>query len=160
LGDSLRSNQVVVEWSEGEAALTVGLYHLRHLHQSWTPVLSKDILIRSTWYLSDVLFTLFLNQVLAAQDISTSASQLVSTLIQRMTQEVLELVEKKTSGSRVWDRISAVGKLMDMSLGEIEVALSDGVFSSITGPELIRFICALFSDSLKRKAMLDLLASH
>mgnify|MGYP006300592767 CR=1 FL=1 len=43
-GDSLQSNEIVIEWSEAETGLTAGLYHLRHLLQAWQSVLSKDIL--------------------------------------------------------------------------------------------------------------------
>ena len=32
---ALRANEGVVEWTDAETALTAGLYHLRHLSQSW-----------------------------------------------------------------------------------------------------------------------------
>ncbi|GKY99925.1 centromere/kinetochore protein zw10 [Mayamaea pseudoterrestris] len=160
LGDSLRSNDIVTEWSEAETALTAGVYHLRHLKQSWQPVLSTTILICSMWYLCDVVFTLFLDQVLAAKDISTSACQFVSALLQRAGDEIVGLVDGKTKESRVWDRFTAVRKFMDMNLNDIQLGLTDGVFQSITGQELTRLILATFGDSPKRREITNMLLSH
>jgi len=156
LGAALRSDEILAEWSEAETALTAGIYHLRHLFQAWKPVLSHDILTRSMWYLSDVVFTLFLDQVISAKDISADACTFVGTLFRKASYEIKELVGvEDTSGSRVYDRFDAVGRFMDMSLADIQVGLADGVFRSVTGPELTRLIIATFDDSPKRRNLLD-----
>lgn len=160
LAEALKSTEILEEWSEAETALTAGLYHLRHLSQAWKPVLSQDILTRSMWYLSDVIYTLFLDQVTKARGISPSACQFVSTLFAKACSETAQFADGDTSGSRVYDRFSAIGRFMDMSLSDIQVALSDGVFRSVTGPELSHLISATFNDNPKRRALLDLLASH
>ena len=49
---------------------------------------------------------------------------------------------------------------MDMSLADIQVALSEGLFRSVTGPELSRLIVATFDESQKRDHLLHVLASH
>jgi centromere/kinetochore protein ZW10 len=159
LGRSLESNEIVVEWSEAETGLTAGVYHLRHLLQAWQTVLSKEILNSSMWYLCDVVLTLFLNQVFNARDISASACQFSSTLFRRATDEITDLVSNDTTGSRVWDRFSAVSTFFDMNLNDIEIALADGVFIEITGQELTRLIVATFDDSPKRRELVAALVS-
>lgn len=62
--------------------------------------------------------------------------------------------------SHLSQRFIAVGKFMDMSLADIGMALSGGIFRSVTGPELSRLIIAVFEDSEKRRGMLALLASE
>jgi len=111
------------------------------------------------WYLSDVVFTLFLDQVMSATDISTEACQFVSALFHKATNEIRALTGEDTSESRVWDRFAAVGQFMDMNLSDVQVALSRGVFRSVTGPELTKLIVATFDDSLKRQGVLRLLAN-
>jgi centromere/kinetochore protein ZW10 len=112
------------------------------------------------WYLSDVVLTLFLDQVLKAKQISTNACQFVSTLFQKAAHDTRTLIGDETSNSRAWDRFSAVAQFTDMSLADLQVGLSDGVFRSVTGPELSRLIVATFKDTRKRQQVLDLLASH
>jgi hypothetical protein len=133
LGQALRSNEILQEWSDAESALRGALHHLRKLHQAWKPVLSQDILHGSMWYLSDVVLTLLLDQVGSAKDMSTSATQFVSSLFASASQGVLALADNDGSGSRALDRFQAYAKFMDMNLADIEVALSDGVFRSVTG---------------------------
>jgi len=160
LAEALRSDEIVQEWSDAEVALEAGVYHMRHLLQAWKPVLSSDVFNRSMCYLADVIFTLYLDQVTKATDVSESASHFVSSLFQTAAKQIEELVEGDMSGSRVWDRFSAIGRFMDMSLADIEIALSDGVFRSVTGQELTRLIKATFDDSPKRHHLLKILASN
>jgi len=162
MGEALRSDEILAEWSDAETALEAGLYHLRHLSQAWKPILSYDILNRSMCYLVDVMFTLFLDQVAKASDISASACQFVHALFLKATHDVEALLDNggDTSGSRVWDRFSAVGRFMDMSLADIQVALADtSMFRSVTGPELSRLVTSCFDDSPKRRALLKTLAA-
>lgn len=162
-GEALRSDDIVVEWSDAEAALAAATYHLRHVYQAWEPILSRDILSRSMWFLADVIFTLFLDQVTKAKDISMNAGQFVRTLFQKATHDIQTLLggeDADTSKSRTWDRFTVIGRLMDMSLADVLVALSDGMFRSVSGPELCHLITATFQPSPKRQQVLDLLASH
>jgi centromere/kinetochore protein ZW10 len=160
LGDSLRSNESLVEWSEAETAIKAGLYHLRHLSQAWKPTLSREVYGRSMGYLGDTLFTMFSDQVMKAAAISESACQLVSALFRSAMQGVSELLDQDTLFCRCWDRFSAVGRFMDMSLADIQAALAEGVFRTVTGPELSRLIVATFSESEKRDHLLQVLAAH
>jgi len=64
------------------------------------------------------------------------------------------------SGSRVWDRFMAVGRVMDMSIADIQVALSDGLFRSVTGLELSRLVTSCFDDGPKRRSLLQSLSSN
>lgn len=40
---ALSSNESVSEWDDAETALRAALYHLRHLSQSWSQVLSCEV---------------------------------------------------------------------------------------------------------------------
>ena len=160
LGQSLRSDEIVAEWSEAENATNAGLYHLRHLTQAWKPVLSYDVLNRSVGYLADVLFTLLLDQVSQATDISANACQFVGTQFEKVINGVDELTDSDKSGCRLWNRFWAVGRFMDMSLADIQVALSDGVFRHVSGPELSKLVTSCFDDSPKRRNLLKLLSSN
>lgn len=168
-GAALACDEIMAEWSDADQALDAGLYHLRHLHQAWLSILSDDILTRSMWYLSDVVFTLLLDQVMSANDISTTACQFVSTLFEKATYQIKELIvpedtatnaqpqHNKTNKSRVYDRFYVVGQLMDMTLSDIQVGLSRGVFKNITGKELTGLIVATFDESPKRRNVINLL---
>jgi hypothetical protein len=165
--------------NSAEAALTTGLHHLRHLANVWKPVLSQDVCRRSLCYLADVMFTLLLDQVTnKATDISESACPFVSTLFQRASNGVSEILgiqldnnynnrsnnktttnKNSVSACRVWDRFIAVGRFMNMNLGDVQIALGDGQFRSVSGPELARLIVATFAESPKRQKVLALLAS-
>lgn len=160
LGDSLRSNESLLEWSEAETALKAGLYHLRHLSQAWKPILSREVYGRSMGYLGDTLFTMFSDQVMKATAISESASQFLSALFRSAMQGVCDILNQDIRSCRCWDRFSAVGRFMDMSLSNIQAALAEGVFRAVTGPELSRLITATFSESEKRDHLLQVLASH
>ena len=49
---------------------------------------------------------------------------------------------------------------MDMSLADITMGLSEGVFRSVTGAELSKLVCAIFEDTEARKRLLRLLESN
>lgn len=160
LGEALRSDEILAEWSEAETGLQAGLYHLRHLSQAWKPILSYDIWNRSMCFLVDVMFTLVLDQVARATDISANAAQFTNALFQKATHDLDALLEGDKSGSRAWDRFMAVGRVMDMSIADIQVALSDGMFRSVTGPELVHLVQSCFDDGPKRRALLQTLSSN
>jgi centromere/kinetochore protein ZW10 len=157
LGKALSSNEDLAEWSDAETALEAGLYHLRHLAETWRPILATDILNRSMSFLADVMLNIFLDQLSKANDISTAASQFVNTLFSKAIEDLSMLLNP--SRSRVWDRFIAIGKFMDMSLADIQVALSDGVFRNVTAPELSKLVTACFDNSPKRKQLLQSLSS-
>jgi centromere/kinetochore protein ZW10 len=159
-GQALRSDEILAEWSEAETALTAGLYHMRHLCETWCVILSRDVFVRSVGHLADALFTLYLEQVTQAKDISESACHFVSSLFQKAISTIEELLHGDKSGSLVWDRFFAVGKFMNMRLMDIQTGLADGVFRSVTGPELSSLITATFSDSPKRQRLLQALSSQ
>ncbi|GAX09803.1 protein transport protein DSL1/ZW10 [Fistulifera solaris] len=158
LGESLRSDEIVSEWSEAEAAVAAGLYHLGHLNKAWRPVLSYEVLTRSIGYLSDVLFSLLLDQIMKALDISTTACQFVNAQFEKVVKEVDNMTEGDKTGSQLMDRFFAIGRFMNMSLADIETNLSEGLFRSISAPELSKLIMACFNDSPNRKKLLKLLS--
>ena len=159
LGKALASDDSLQEWSEAETALAAGLYHLRHLAQAWDPILSKDVFGRSIGYLADALFTLYLNQVHQAIDISASACHFACALFSKATEEISTLMHGNTQGSQVWEHFDAVGRFMAMNLAEIEAALADGVFRQVGAQELMRLIEGTFSDSPRRRALLHTLSN-
>ena len=116
LGQALKSDEILAEWSEAETALTAGLYHLRHLSETWVVILSHDVFVRSIGHLADALFTLYLDQVTQATDISESACHFVCALFKKATSTLEELLQNDKSGSQVWNRFEAIGKFMDMTL--------------------------------------------
>ena len=158
LGESLRSDDIVSEWSDAEAAVAAGLYHLGHLNKAWRPVLSYDVLTRSIGYLSDVLFSVLLDHIMKASDISTSACQFVNAQFEKVVKEVNIMTEGDKAGSQLIDRFSAIGRFMDMSLADIETNLSEGVFRTISAPELSKLVLACFNDSPNRQKLLKLLS--
>jgi centromere/kinetochore protein ZW10 len=157
LGETLLSNESVAEWSEAETALTAGIYHLRHLSQAWRPILSQQVFSRSMGHLADAIFALYLEQVLRVSDISQSGCHFVRALFEKASRSTMALLNDDTTGSRLWDRFTAIGSFMDMSLADIETALAQGVFRNVTGPELSRLITATFADTEKRRNLLRLL---
>ncbi len=169
---ALGSSEGVVEWTEAETALTAGLYHLRHLSQNWKIILSHDVYCRTMGGLVDALFSLYLDKVLAAKDISVSACHFVSALFRDALRGVTELFGSGPSPSsdeaakeakrfcEFEDKFSAIGRFMDMSLADITMSLSEGVFQSVTGAELSRLVMAVFEDSGARAQLLRLLDSN
>lgn len=160
MGKALRSEEILQEWSDAETALQAGLHHLTFLSKAWRPILSIDILNRSMCYLTDVLLTLFLDQLTKAQDISTSGCHFVNSLFHKALSDLDVLLDGNMSQSRLWGRFSVVGKVMDMSLADIQVGLSDGMFRSLTGVELSRLITSCFDDTPKRRALLKTLSTN
>jgi centromere/kinetochore protein ZW10 len=161
LGPSLSSDIILPEWSQTETAVRAALYHLRHLSNTWKPILAYGVYNRSMCYLADVMFTLLLEQVTAANEISSSSCQFINNLFNKAIKEIEEsiLLDGDKSSSRVWNRFAAVGKFMDMSILDIQKALSDGVFLHVTGAELTRLVLSCFDDSPKRQQLLKLLDS-
>lgn len=160
LGQALRSDEILAEWSEAETALAAGLYHLRHLADTWRVILSHDVFVRSIGHLADALFTLYLDQVTHAKDISESACHFVGALFQKATNTTSELLDGDKSGSVTWSRFEAIGRFMDMTLMDIQAALADGLFTKVSGVELSRLITATFAQGPKRERILQALASH
>lgn len=156
LGMSLSSNETVSEWSEAEHAIAAGLYHLRHLSETWSLVLSSEILNRSMGFLADVLFKLLLDQITSAKDISTISGQFVCGQLEKVIASTANMIPDK-SCCRHWERLVAVARFMDMNLKDIEVALTGGVFCSISAAELSSLVTASFSDSPNRRSLLKLL---
>jgi hypothetical protein len=159
LGTALQSDEVLAEFSDAEQAFEAGVYHLRHLVHAWKPVLSKDVLNRSICYLADIMFTLYLDQLAKASNISENATHFVNNLFRQASMDIIGFLDGDHSASRVWDRFTAIGIFMEMSLSDIQVALSEGVFLSVTGQELTRLVKATFDDSPKRRHLLALLSS-
>jgi centromere/kinetochore protein ZW10 len=157
LGKSLRSNEILAEWSEAESALTAAVTHLRQLSQVWKPVLSYEVFHRALCFLADVVFKILLDQLLLATDISTTACQFVNALFSRAVQDVGSLLDGDWATSQLHGRFTALSKCLDMTLHDIRVGLSQGVFSSVTGQELSQLIQATFDDSPKRRDLLQLL---
>jgi centromere/kinetochore protein ZW10 len=179
LCEALGSNEGVVEWSDAETAVTAALYHLRHLSQAWKSMLSHDLYVVTIGSIVDALFGLFLEKVLTSNVISVPACHFVSGLFQNMLRGVSELFGSSptdptpTSTSAPGEgsveaaqfctlhhKFSAVGKFMDMSLADINMGLSEGVFRSVTGAELSKLVCAIFEDTEARKRLLRLLESN
>ena len=160
LGQALRSDEILAEWSEAETALAAGLYHLRHLADTWRVILSHDVFVRSIGHLADALFTLYLDQVTHAKDISESACHFVGALFQKATNTISELLGGDKSGSVTWSRFESIGRFMDMTLMDTQTALADGLFAKVSGVELSRLITATFAQGPKRERILQALASH
>jgi hypothetical protein len=160
LGKSLRSNETVAEWTEAETAVKAGLYHLRHLSQAWRPILSHEVFVRSIAHLSDVIFAMLVDQVLKAMAVSVPASQFVSALFNTAVRGASDILNVDVVVCRNWDRFTAIGRFMDMSLADINAGLSEGVFRSVTASELSRLITVTFDESQKRQALLQLLAAE
>ena len=159
-GASLESNESLREWIDAETAMKAGIYHAKHLSQAWRSVLSVEVHRRSMGFLVDAIFNIFLDQMFQAVDISEQASHCVSSIFRLGMQGALDVTGNDVSGCLSWDRFSAVGRFMDMSLADINVALSGGVFRAIKAQELSRLITATFDDSDKRRALLHALASE
>jgi centromere/kinetochore protein ZW10 len=163
LGQALRSDESLHEWSEAETALAAGIYHLRHLSQAWKPILAPSVFLRAMGYLADVVFTLYLNQVSSATDISPSASQFASALFHKATSDIAGLLGTPQDPSifaTEWGRFEAVGKFLGLHhLSQVEQALSSGVFRHVASQELVRLIQATFGESPQRRALLNGLAT-
>jgi centromere/kinetochore protein ZW10 len=162
-GKALQSDESLHEWSEAETALAAGIYHLRHLSQAWKPILSPSVFVRALGYLADVLFTMYLQQVTSATDISPSACQFTGALFHKATVDIAGLLGPALDPSQFateWGRFEAVGKFLELNqLSQVEQALSSGVFRHVASQELGRLIQATFGDSPHRRALLQSLTS-
>ncbi|KAL7579752.1 hypothetical protein ACA910_021893 [Epithemia clementina (nom. ined.)] len=162
LSKALRSTEIVAEWADAETALNAALYHLQHLAQQWKPVLSQQTFHSALGYLAHVLFTLFLEPVLAAPIFSTDACEFVHNLFGTALDRVQVLLQLSFDQDNVekvvptWNRLKAVGLFMDMTLNDVEAALSQGLFASVTGQELSHLLSAVFDDSPRQKELLKL----
>lgn len=156
-GESLSSSESLSEWVDAETAMKAGIYHIRHLSQAWGSILSLDVHRNSIGSLMDTIFNLYLDQIFRARSISDPARQLVCSVFRVGMQGAIDVTNNEVDGCLAWSRFSALGRFMDMSLADINVGLSDGVFRSITGAELSMLITATFGDSDKRQKILDAL---
>ena len=160
---ALGSNEPVTEWDDADTALRAALYHLRHLSQAWKVVLSRAVYHMSMGNLVDIMFQLFLDAVLGAENISEPAGRFVHSLLLDATKGTAEVflveVERKSDEttmnySTLFNKAQVVGQFMSMSLDNIERGLEDGVFRSLNAKELVHLISASFADSSKRTALL------
>jgi centromere/kinetochore protein ZW10 len=128
--------------------------------------------------LVDTIFSLYLDQVLSAHDISEPAGNFIGALFRNATRNMSELFDEHGTGSTgasissagelpaakiakagsYGEKFDAVGKFMFMSLTDINAGLGDGTFKSVTGQELSKLIVAAFDDSQKRADTLRLLS--
>jgi len=170
LRDALGSNEGVVEWTDAETAVTAGLYHLRHLSQAWKSMLPHQVYCITMGSIVDSLLKIFLDKVLGTKDISAPACHFVSALFRNAISGIAEVFGSPfnpTGGSKdaenfcaLQPKFAAVGNFMDMGLADINMALSEGVFRSLTGAELSRLVKAVFQDSEGRMKLLRLLESN
>jgi hypothetical protein len=163
-GRSLQSDESLHEWSEAETALAAGIYHLRHLAQSWRPILAPSVFLRSMGYLADVVFALYLGQVTAASDISVNACQFTCSIFHKALNDIGGLLQTskddKVKYSSEWAHFEAVGKFLELNhLSEVERALSLGVFRHVASQDLARLVRATYGESSQRRALLNVLSS-
>jgi hypothetical protein len=158
-GKALRSDESLQEWSEAETALAAGIYHLRHLTQAWKPILSSSVFLRAMGYLADVLFALYVNQMLGATDISRTAGQFASALFYKATSDIVQVMGGEKYASKYvmeWGHFQCVGKFLGMNnLAQVEQALSSGVFSHLESQELSGLVQAAFDDTPHRQSLLN-----
>jgi hypothetical protein len=161
---ALKSNEYLSEWSDAEMAFQAGIYHIRHVVQNWKPpILSNDIFNRAIGYLVDALLTMFWEEIEKATDISAEACPFLHSLWTKAMEEldrVWEPCPNKKQFSKLWDRCQVCGLFMNMSILEIQNALSSGLFCSVTASELTHLIASCFDDTPKRRALLHLIASQ
>lgn len=174
LGQALQSNESLHEWSEAETALAAGIYHLRHLAQSWRPILSQRIFAQSMGHLADIVLTLYWKQVTPQSSsivISANARHFLLGLFRKASEDLNELFGKGHSSSlpqrciedcsSEWGRFQALVQFLDMSnLTQVQVALANGVFRQVAGFELSRWIQAVYhEDRPERRILLQSLSS-
>jgi centromere/kinetochore protein ZW10 len=178
---SLSSNDSVVEWDDAETALRAALYHLRHLSQSWSQVLSREVYHLALGNLVDTIFTLLLDPIFAAKDITDAASRFLHSLFldaARGCAEVFLVGESSTTHpaispaetnqqikvavkySMLFEKLQCIGQFMTMRLDDITRGLEEGVFRSVTGKELTHLVTATYDESAKRNDLLKVLASR
>jgi hypothetical protein len=163
-GQALQSAEALHEWSEAETALAAGTYHLRHLAQTWKPILSPNIFLRAMGFLADVFFSLYLNQISKASQISPTACQFSGALFQKATVDMLGLMGSEVHAlkySMEWGRFQAVSKFLGFkSLSQVGEALSSGLFVQVSSQELSKIVQATFPvDTAHRRAILNSISS-
>ena len=165
LGESLKSEESLHEWSEAETALAAAIYHLKHLDQAWSPILAKDVFQISMEYMANVVFTLFTNQLLSNRTliVSGSGKQFISALFANALKEIGEIVVQQED-SNEWDRFLAVQKFLEMtSIGEVQAGLTKGLFQNVASQELQRLIQGTFGirfgESLEYKKLMNALST-
>lgn len=165
LGAALQSHESLHEWSEAESALAAGVYHLRHLAQSWRPILSRRIFCQALGHLADVILTLFWNQVQNASVMTPNARHFLLGLFRQASHDLKSLFENPQPErcledcSGEWGRFEAMVEFLDMPhLSQVEGALASGVFRQLAAPELGKLLQAAFIDSAERQALLQSLA--
>lgn len=180
---ALASNESVTEWDDADTALRAALYHLRHLSQTWKPVLSLGVYQMTMGNLVDLILTLFLDPVLKAKDITEPAGRFVHSLFLDASRGTAEVFLVGTPGnndanvdhratnnmeqhfqlaknySTMFDKLRAVGQFMCMRLDEVQRGLEDGAFRCVTARELSHLLISTFEESVKRNEMLNVLAS-
>lgn len=180
---ALASNESVTEWDDADTALRAALYHLRHLSQTWKPVLSLGVYQMTMGNLVDLILTLFLDPVLKAKDITEPAGRFVHSLFLDASRGTAEVFLVGTAGnndanvdhratnnmeqhfqlaknySTMFDKLRAVGQFMCMRLDEVQRGLEDGAFRCVTARELSHLLISTFEESVKRNEMLNVLAS-
>jgi ribosomal protein L14 len=164
LGQAMRSDEPLQEWTEAETALAAGTYHLRHLSQTWKPILSPSIFLRAMGFLVDVVFALYLGQVASAAYVSSSACQFTGGLFHKAAFDIIKLLGSEAHVSKYsteWGRFQAVSMFLGFkTLSQVEEALSSGVFIHLSSQELTKLVHAAFSaDSPHRRAILASISS-
>ena len=172
---ALAANGAVAEWDDADAALRGALHHLRRLSEAWRHVLSRQIYNKAMGNLVDAVWTLYLDPVMKAEDISESASRFVHSLFLDGTSGMSGVfiasgddagdtadasLQAARKYSALFGRAEAVGQFMPMRLDEIERGCEEGVFSSVSAKELAHLILAAFDDVPKRAALLNNLATQ
>lgn len=160
LHEVVRSNEAVMEWSDIEKTVRAVNYHLHHLSQSWsTPVLSNDIYGRTMGVLIDTLLHTIIKEILSSTDISEAASHFINSLFTDVIQSCNQILTQQNINQYCanYEKFIAVRKFMTMSLDDITLGLSDGVFVCLTSYELCDLICATFDDGAKRRDILNVL---
>ena len=158
LGQALRSNEPLAEWSDAETAVDAGIYHLQHLHHAWQPVMSLSVLSQSLGRLADTMLSSFLEPILQATDISAEATQFVHRLfLHRTLRNLAPLLSPQHSS--MWAKCEAVARFMDMTLVDVHAGLTQHrTLQSLQASEVIRLLEACFDDSAQRRKLLQLLA--
>ena len=168
LSKALQSAEIVAEWADAETGLNAALYHIQHLSQQWKPILSKQTFHSTVGYLAHVTFSLLLEPVLSATSFSQDACEFVHDLFGKALDRVQSLLELSIQHNEdelktvvpTWHRFKAVGMFMDMTLNDVEAALSRGVFAHVTGHELSHLLTAVFDESRRQQELLKLVKRH
>eukprot|EP00535_Pseudo-nitzschia_heimii_P008474 CAMPEP_0197173488 /NCGR_PEP_ID=MMETSP1423-20130617/399_1 /TAXON_ID=476441 /ORGANISM="Pseudo-nitzschia heimii, Strain UNC1101" /LENGTH=931 /DNA_ID=CAMNT_0042622311 /DNA_START=69 /DNA_END=2864 /DNA_ORIENTATION=- len=172
LGQSLHSEESVQEWSEAETGVAASIYHLRHLTQTWKPILANSVFLRSMGHLADVVFSLYLKEIFTnGKSISRSAKQFAGSLFRKAIVDVYGILfdgrlpgtDKRDDPSKYaleWGRFEAVGRFLDLNqLVQVEHNLTSGIFRNLESAELAKLITATYTDTPQRRNLLNSMAS-